>query len=289
MSRQARVPPNRRALLSSGLLALLAAVLVAACTQGGERDGRGLTSPPPELEDGVLRIGSDIPYPPFESFAGEPSTLTGIDVDLAQALGQRLGVEVEFVDVDSDGRIPALEEGRVDVIMSAMTITEERRQLIDFIPYFKGGTGILVPAGNPTGIRVDYHLCLHTVAVQQATLQLDQLKALNTDLCAGAVNIRIKTFAQQDQAIAELRAGSADAVVADYPVALNDVRQSDGLLEVIDFQMLPVTYGIGVRKDSGELKGALTDALVTLMTDSRYDNILYRWGARAGIWKEVAS
>ena len=53
--------------------------------------------------------------------------------------------------------------------------------------------------------------------------------------------------------------------------------------------MLPVTYGIGVRKDSGELKEALTDALATLMADSRYDNILYRWGARAGIWKEVTS
>ena len=289
MSRQARVPPNRRALLSVGLLALLAAVLLAACTEGGERDNRGLTSPPPELEDGVLRIGSDIPFPPFASFADGTSTLTGIDVDLARALGEELGVEVRFVDVDADGRIPALEEGRVDAIMSAMTITEARRQLIDFIPYFKGGTGILVPGGNPTGIRVDYHLCLHTVAVQAGTIQLDQVKALNADLCAGEVNVRIKTFAQHAQAVAELRAGGADAALADYPVALNDVVLSDGRLEVIDFQMLPVTYGIGVRKDSGELKEALTDALATLMTDGRYEDILYKWGARAGIWKEVAS
>ena len=289
MSRQARVPPNRRALLSVGLLALLAAVLLAACTEGGEQDNRGLTSPPPELEDGVLRIGSDIPFLPFESFADGTSTLTGIDVDLARALGEELGVEVRFVDVDADGRIPALEEGRVDVIISAMTITEARRQLIDFIPYFKGGTGILVPAGNPTGILVDYHLCLHTVAVQEGTLQLDQLKALNTDLCAGEVNVRIKTFAQHAQAVAELSAGGADAALADYPVALNDVLLSDGRLEVIDFQMLPVTYGIGVRKDSGGLKEALTNALTTLMTDGRYEDILYKWGARAGIWKEVLS
>ena len=289
MNRQAHVPPERRALLSSGLLALLTAVLLTACTQGGEQGNRGLTLPPPELEDGVLRIGSDIPYPPFESYATGSDTLTGIDVDLAQALGEELGVEVEFVDIDADARIPALEAGQVDVIISAMTITEARRQRIDFIPYFKGGTGILVPGGNPTGIQVDTHLCLHTVAVQQATLQLDQLKALNTDLCAGEVNIRIKTFAQQDQALAELRAGGADAVVADYAAALNDVRLSDGSLEVIDFQILPVTYGSGVRKGSGELKEALTGALATLMKDGRYENILYSWGARAGIWKEVLS
>ena len=279
MSRHARVPPNRRALLSVGLLALLAAVLLAACTEGGEQDNRGLTSPPPELEDGVLRIGSDIPFPPFESFADGTSTLTGIDVDLARALGEELGVAVRFVDVDADGRIPALEEGRVDVIISAMTITEARRQRIDFIPYFQGGTGI----------RVDYHLCLHTVAVQAGTIQLDQVKALNADLCAGEVNVRIKTFAQHAQAVAELRAGGADAALADYPVALNDVLLSDGRLEVIDFQILPVTYGIGVRKGSGELKEALTGALATLMKDGRYENILYSWGARAGIWKEVLS
>jgi len=120
-------------------------------------------------------------------------------------------------------------------------------------------------------------------------MQLDQLKALNTSLCAGEVNVRIKTFTQHGQAVAELRAGGADAVVADYAVALNDVRLSDGSLEVIDFQMLPVTYGIGVRKGSGELKAALTNALATLMKDGRYEDILYSWGARAGIWEEVLS
>ena len=289
MSLQARVPPNRRALISVALLALLATALLAACSEGAGGDSRGLTSPPPELEHGVLRVGSDIPYPPFESYAAGSDTLTGIDADLARALGEELGVEVEFVDLDADGRIPALEEGRVDVIMSAMTITEARRQLIDFIPYFKGGTGILVPAGNPTAIRVDRDLCLRTVAVQEGTLQLIQLKALNTDLCAGAVNIRIKTFAQQTQVVAAFQAGGADAAVADYPVALNDVRMSDGGLEVIDFQILPVTYGIGVRKGSAELKAALTDALATLMKDGRYEVILYGWGARAGIWKELIS
>ena len=289
-------PPGRKkdshpacgALLLFGLV-LAAAILLAACSEDSGRDGQRPTSPPPELDDGVLRIASDIPYPPFESYAEGSNTLTGIDADLAKALAKQLGVEVQFVDLDADERIPALEEGRVDVIMSAMTITEARRQLINFIPYFKGGTGILVPAGNPTGIRVDYHLCLHTVAVQEGTLQLDQLEALNTDLCAGEANIRIKTFAQHAQAVAQLRAGGADAVLADYPVALNEVRLSDGGLEVIDFQILPVTYGIGVRKGSGDLKAALTDALATLMKDGRYEDILYRWGARAGIWKEVVS
>ena len=173
--------------------------------------------------------------------------------------------------------------------ISAMTITEGRRQRIDFIPYFRGGSGILVPAGNPTGIRVDYQLCLHTVAVEDRTIQLDQLNALNTGLCAGDIKIHIKPFALHSQAVAEMLAGGADAVLADYPEALNDVLLSPGRLEVIDFQIHPVIYGIGVRQGSPELNEALTQALIAIMRDGTYDAIMQRWGAQAGIWKQVAS
>ena len=283
------LPGLHRALFLLALAVLTTAFALTACDGDGEEGGETPPITPPELEDGVLRVGSDIPFPPFESFSEGTTTLTGIDVDLARALGERLGVEVEFQDIDFDSRIPSLEAGQVDVIMSAMTITEERRQRIDFVPYFKSGSGVLVPRGNPTGIQNDYNLCLHTVAVEEETIQLDQLEALNTSLCAGEMNIRIRAFDQHSPAVAQLRAGAVDAVLADYPVALNDVLLSGGGLEVIDFQILPVTYGIGVRMDSDELKEAITQALRALMEDGSYDGILYKWGARAGIWKEVAS
>ena len=273
---------------------LLLAAALAACDGGGEAangaPGGARGGAPPELRDGILRVGSDIPFPPFESFPEGATTPAGIDVDLAQALGERLGVKVEFQDLDVGSRIPSLEAGQVDTIISAMTITEARRQRIDFIPYFRGGSGILVPAGNPTGIQDDQDLCLHTVAVAaDRTIQLDQLRALNTGLCAGDVKIRVKTFDQHSQAVGELLAGGADAVLADYPEALNDVLLSPGRLEVIDFQIHPVIYGIGVRKDSPELRQALTEALIAMMRDGAYDAIMQRWGARAGVWKQVAS
>ncbi len=275
------------ALVLPGLLLLAAAL--AACDSGGEASGGAPPLAPPELSDGVLRVGSDIPFPPFESFPEGATTPVGIDADLARALGERLGVTVEFQDLAVDSRIPSLEAEQVDAVISAMTITEGRRQRIDFIPYFRGGSGILVPAGNPTGIQNDRDLCLRTVAVQENAIQLDQLKALNTALCAGDVNIRIKTFGQHSRAVAELLAGGADAVLADYPEALNDVLLSPGSVEVIDFQMHPVIYGIGVRKGSPNLKQALTQALIDIIRDGSYDAIMQRWGAQAGIWKQVAS
>ncbi|MDO8616018.1 MAG: ABC transporter substrate-binding protein [Dehalococcoidia bacterium] len=283
----------QRALHSVGPLLLLAllplAAALAACDGGGEAAGGAPPPAPPELSHGVLRVGSDIPFLPFASFPEGATTPAGIDVDVAQALGEELGVTADFQDLDVDSRIPSLEAGEVDAIISAMTITEARRQRIDFIPYFRGGTGILVPRGNPTGIRVDYHLCLHTVAVQDRTIQLDQLNALNTGLCAGDVKIHIKAFEQHSQAVAELLAGGADAVLADYPQALNDVVLSAGSVQVIDFQIHPVIYGIGVRRGSPELKQALTQALIAIMKDGTYDAIMKRWGARAGAWKQVAS
>jgi len=275
------------ALLLPALL-LLAAVLTA-CDSGGEAASGAPPPAPPELRDGILRVGSDIPFLPFASFPEGATTPTGIDADLARALGERLGVKVEFQDLDVDSRLPSLEAGQVDALISAMTITEGRRQRIDFIPYFRGGSGILVPRGNPTGILADYHLCLHTVAVEDRTIQLDQLNALNTGLCAGDMKMHIKTFDQHSQAVAELLAGGADAVLADYPEALNDVLLSPGSVEVIDFQIHPVIYGIGVRKGSPELKEALTQALIAIMRDGTYDAIMQRWGAQAGIWKQVAS
>jgi polar amino acid transport system substrate-binding protein len=275
------------ALVLAGLLFLAAAL--AACDGGGEAAGGAPPLAPPELVDGVLRVGSDIPFLPFESLPDGATTPAGIDADLARALGERLGVKVEFQDVSFGSRIPSLEDGQFDAIISAMTITEGRRQRIDFIPYFRGGSGILVPAGNPTGIRVDYRLCFHTVAVADQTIQLDQLRALNTGLCAGETNIHIKSFGQHSQAVAEMLAGGADAVLADYPEALNDVLLSPGRLEVSDFQIHPVIYGIGVRKGSSELKQALTEALIAIMRDGAYDAIMQRWGASAGIWKQVAS
>lgn len=275
------------ALLLPALLLLAAAL--TACGSGGEAAGGAPPPAPPELRDGILRVGADIPFLPFESFPEGATTPAGIDVDLAQALGERLGVKVEFQDLDADSRLPSLEAGQVDALISAMTITEGRRQRIDFIPYFRGGSGILVPRGNPTGIQNDRDLCLRTVAVQEDTIQLDQLKALNTGLCAGDVKIRVKTFDQHSQAVAEMLAGGADAVLADYPEALNDVLLSPGSVEVIDFQMHPVIYGIGVRKGSPELKEALTQALIAIMRDGTYEAIMQRWGAQAGIWKQVAS
>ena len=203
----------------------------------------------------------------------------GLDVDMANALAKELGVKAQFINTGFDGIIGALQAKRFDVIMSAMTITAERQQEIDYIPYFTAGTGILVQAGNPKNIQTLADLCGKNVAVQLGTIQVDQLNAQN-EQCTQKISIT--TFDQNPLAVEQLRLGRADAVTADYPVAANDARLSEGALEIVGTQFEAAPYGIGLRKDSTALNAALTKALKAIMDNGEYDKILANWNLEAG-------
>jgi len=271
----------RRSLLLACVL-LLATFTAMACgdeeeEEGGATPGAGAAAS--ELSDGTLQVGSDIAYAPIEFYEEGTQNAVGLDVDIAKALAEELGVKVEFMNTGFDGLIGALQAKRFDIIMSSMTVTEKRQEEIDFIPYFTAGTGILVQAGNPKGIQSLADLCGKSVAVQLGTIQVDQLNAQN-EQCTEKISIT--TFDQNPLAVEQLRLGRADAVTADYPVAANDVRLSDGALEIAGPQFEAAPYGIGLRKDSTALNAALTKALQSVMDNGQYDKILADWGLEAG-------
>ena len=237
----------------------------------------------PELEDGVLQVGSDIAYAPIEFFEEGTQNPKGLDIDLANALAEELGVRAEFVNTGFDGIIGALNASRFDILMSAMTVTEERSKEIDFIDYFSAGTDILVAAGNPKNITGIEDLSGLTVGVQIATIQVDQLKAANDSLkAAGKPEINVLTFDQNPLAVEQLRTGRADAVIADSPVVANDARLSEGKLEALGLAVEAAPYGIGVRKDSSQLKAAIEEALQKLIANGKYKAILIAWGLEGG-------
>ena len=272
------------------LVAAVAVVLMvfAACEDEEEEAatpaGTGTAAAAaPELADGVLQVGSDIAYAPIEFFEEGTTTPKGLDIDLANAIAEELGVTTEFINTGFDGIIGALNTSRFDILMSAMTVTDERSLEIDFVPYFIAGTDILVPAGNPKNIGAIEDLSGLTAAVQIATIQVDQLTAANADLkAAGKPEINVLTFDQNPLAVEQLRTGRADAVLADSPVAANDARLSEGELESVGLTIPPEPYGIGVRKESTELKAAVEDALQTLIDSGKYKEILETWSLTGG-------
>jgi polar amino acid transport system substrate-binding protein len=129
----------------------------------------------PQLADGTLRVGMEIAYPPMEFF-DESRAEAGVDVELARAIGQALGVQVELVNLPFDELFSKLRSGDIDMAISSITITPERSREVGFVPYFQAGSGILVPASNPAGIRTPRDLCEHPVAVQEGTVHVGMLE-----------------------------------------------------------------------------------------------------------------
>ncbi len=236
----------------------------------------------PELEDGTLDVGSDIAYAPIEFFEGD--TPAGLDIDLAKAIADVLGVGVEFHNTGFDAIIPSLLGNRFDVIMSAMTVTDERKQQIDFVEYASVGVGIVVAKGNPEGIETVEDLCGRTVAVQEGTIQVEILVAQD-QACrdAGQQGIEILRFGTDPEAVDQVKAGRAVAVLNDFPVAFVAAQENPDTLEVLDTQIDPAPYGIGLRKESTALKKAIEQALDQLKADGTYQDIFAKWNMESAV------
>jgi polar amino acid transport system substrate-binding protein len=127
---------------------------------------------------GVLSIGSDTTYPPAEFLAGpDGQTPEGIDVDLAKAIAQKLGLKMEFLTVPFDSILPAIGP-RYDLGVSAFTITNERYNAVDFVSYFNAGKQWAIQAGNPAKFNPD-EPCGKTVGVQTASTGEKSVKMFN--------------------------------------------------------------------------------------------------------------
>ena len=243
-----------------------------------------------ELKDGSLDIGSDIAYAPIEFLDEKTNQPVGLDVDVANALADVMGVKAKFNNSAFDGLLAALDAKRFDALMSAMTASDERKKTVDFVEYFNAGSGIIVSKGNPKAIKSADDLCGLKVAAQEGTTQVDFLVGPVDDpggqdkKCkdAGKGGITVLKFGTDPEAVQALVAGQADAEMADFPVAAYSAQQSKGALEIVPNQIDPAPYGIAVRKSSTALKDALTKALAEIKKSGKLDEILKKWNLEAG-------
>ncbi|MCD2462611.1 ABC transporter substrate-binding protein [Streptomyces sp. NPDC055893] len=236
---------------------------------------------------GKVRVATDVPYPPFEMFVKEgESGLTGLDYDLGQALGGKLGVTFAFTPQKFDGIVPAIQAGKFDVAMSAITDNKERQQVVDFVDYSQSGSGILVGNGNPASIAALDDLCGKKVAVQAATNQLDLLKEHQATCSkAGKGAIGIQTFPKDSDAQLALRSGKVVAQVLTKPAAGWVAKTADAgkAFDLVEDPAAPGGYraspnGIAVSKQQPELTEAIRKALQALIDDGTVTKIYGTYG-----------
>ncbi|MFD6295837.1 ABC transporter substrate-binding protein [Streptomyces sp. NPDC060235] len=244
----------------------------------------------------TVKVATDVPYPPFEMFVKEGgSELTGLDYDLGQALGAKLGVRFEFTPQKFDGIVPAIQAGKFDAAMSAITDKKERQRVVDFVDYSQSGSGILVAEGNPDKIGTLDDLCGRKVAVQAATNQLGLLKS-HQAACkkAGRDLIDIQSFPKDSDAQLALRSGKVIAQVLTKPAAGWTAKKADSgkAFDLVNDPAAPGGYnaspnGIAVSKQLPDLTAAIQKALQSLIDDGTLTKIFDKYGVASIAVKEA--
>jgi polar amino acid transport system substrate-binding protein len=232
--------------------------------------------------DGKIVVGSDASYAPNEFVDTDGTTIIGMDVDLGKAVGQKLGLQVEFQNSAFDGILPGIAAKKYELGMSSFTDNAEREKVVDMVTYFSAGTKMATLKGNPDGLNLD-DLCGKTIAVQRGTVQVDDLTA-RSDKCtaAGKPAINQQPFQAQTDVTLALTGKRAQGMLADSPVVDYAVSQTNGQLEVVGEAYDTAPYGIAVPKNSGDYAKAVQGAVQALMTDGTYKTILDKWSVSSG-------
>lgn len=236
------------------------------------------------MKSGVLIIGTDAEYPPneFKDADGNP---TGWGVELANAVAEEMGLEPEWQIMPFEGILPRIEEGAINMGSSSFTDNAERQKTVDFVNYLDAGSMWAAPVGS--NVNPD-DACGLTIAVQADTVQhTDELPA-KSKACedAGKPAIEILPFDGQPAATTAVVQGQAAAFSADFPVTVDAVNSTDGVLETVGEMFDAAPYGFAVQKGSGMDK-AVQKALQTLMDNGTYLEILTKAGFEAGAITEA--
>ncbi|GAP35733.1 basic amino acid ABC transporter substrate-binding protein [Piscinibacter sakaiensis] len=272
---------TRRFLQTTGLL--LAGMLLSACGKKDEAPAAAApasapavaaaSAPPAPPPPKVLTVGTDAAYAPFES-QNEKGEIVGFDIEVVGAIAKKAGFEVKFVNTPWEGIFNTLGQGDRDLLVSAITINDERKQTMDFSdPYFNAQQLIAVKENSKVAKFAD--LKKLKVGVQTGTTGDEAVTKL-----LGKTSTAIKRFESTPLALKELEAGGVDAVVADNGVVINYVTNNAGskFKAVADPAAFAAEqYGIAVKKGNAELLGQINKGLADIRADGTYDQIYTKY------------
>jgi polar amino acid transport system substrate-binding protein len=236
---------------------------------------------------GMIRVASNIPYPPWEMYVtAGGSQPTGIDYDLSQAIGAKLGVTARFDQLDFDSIIPAILAGKEDIVMAGIWDTAVREKVLSFVDYARDGLSILVKKGNPQGIATADDLAGKTVAVQSSTTEQSDVASLSKKLVSqGKQGISVVSFPGDSEALLAVQSGRADCRVEATSAAAYAVKTygNGSEFELVQSPTVAAAFGtgmvgLGVPKQGTALLHAIQQAIQALMSDGTYAKIMNKYG-----------
>lgn len=248
--------------------AVVSAVLIALSFAGCAKKSAsadGLT-----LEKGKLKIGMEIGYPPMEYYAEDGKTPAGFDVELGKAVAAKLGLEPEFVDTAWDGIFAGLDTDKYDVVMSAVTITDERKQTMNFSKaYIGNGQALIlnknskVTAKSPddlSGLKVGYQ------AETTSNIFMDKM-------AEKGLKFEAEEYDKVMNAYDDLSLGRSDAVISDALVSVSYLSKPDNPFVMVWQGPADEFFGVALKKDNAKLTDAVNGAIDSLVADGTMKNI----------------
>lgn len=243
------------------LLLALAALVAAGCGDDDDENGGGETTEAASadfqtIQEGVLTVGTDAPFPPFE--IGQPPNLSGYDIEVMDAIAEKLGLETEYVDTGFATIFRDVANGQFDTVAAASTITPGRERRVDFTdPYYEASQALLVT--EDSDIQSVDDVAGKIVGAQDGTTG-EVYANEETDAA------EVRGFPEGPNAVSALITGQVEAVIIDLPVA-NDAIEKQGGVKIVEEIPTEELYGFAVAPDNDGLREAMNQALAELKED----------------------
>ena len=257
------------------VLGTMSVLALAACGNTSEPADSAATAGSSALQEikdsGKLVIGTCADYPPYEwhLIKDGKDEIIGFDIDIAQAIADELGVELEIKDMDFDGLIPALSTGKIDMIIAGMNPTDERKQSVDFTDiYYTQKDALVIKSEDAENIQSENDLKKASLATQKATIQ-------ETYLLENFPDAALQSVPKWNTAILSLVTGKVDAVLMVETVAKQYVEQNEGL-EIVGFDVAstPNESAIAVAKDNKDFLDAVNDILDEMKESGQIEELM---------------
>lgn len=218
-----------------------------------------------EVADNTLTMATNAEFPPYEYM--EDGKVVGIDAEIAAAIAEKLGMELEINNIQFDAIIPAVQSGKADVGVAGMTITEDRLQNVDFsIPYTTSKQVIIVNEENPA-VTGAADIEGKKVGVQLGT---------TGDIFAADATDFVERFNKGADAVMALTQRKVDCVIIDAQPAKAYVEKNEGLV-ILEEDFVVEEYAIALKKGNTELKDKIDAALTELKEDGTLDEIIGKY------------
>ena len=248
----------KKRILSIALVAVLAATLACAC---GKKESTGMT-----VNDGVLTMATNAYFPPYEYYEGEE--IVGIDAEIAKAVADKLGLELKIEDMEFDSIITAVQTGKADIGLAGMTVTDERKQSVNFSDTYATGIQVVIVTEDSDITSVD-DLEGNKIGVQLST---------TGDIYASDDYGEefVEQYNKGADAVMALTQGKVDAVIIDNEPAKSFVAANEGL-KILDTEYVTEDYAACINKENTELLDAVNGALAELKEDGTLQGILDKY------------